>query len=113
MTAQQQAASFVDKFNDVILFPLIALLSALALLLFLYGCAEYIKNAANDEGREEGVRHITWGIIGLIVMTSAWAILRVATGTLGLSDELECVNNPTKSGCTTKLQIDPAALEIK
>lgn len=106
MSPQQQAASFVDRFNEAIIFPLIALLSAVAFLFFLIGCAEYIRNASNGNEREKGVQHITWGIIGLVVMVSAWAILRVATGTFGLSDELECANDINGSGCDKAFEIN-------
>jgi uncharacterized membrane protein YjfL (UPF0719 family) len=102
--AVAEASSFVDKFNDIILFPLIALMAAVAFFVFLLGCAEYIMNASNDAGREKGVQHITWGIIGLVVMVSAWAILRIAVGTFGLSQELDCANNPTASGCDSVFQ---------
>ena len=107
MTPEQQAASFVNRFNDAILFPLIALLSAVAFFVFLLCCAEYIMNSSNGGEREKGVKHITWGIIGLVVMMSAWAILRLATGTFGLSDELECANNINGSGCSNAFQINP------
>lgn len=97
--AVKEASSFVDKVNEVILFPLIALLLGVAFLVFLYGCAEYIFKSGNESARADGVKHITWGIVGLVVMVTAWAILSLATGTFGLSDELECANDPTKSGC--------------
>ncbi len=103
--AVQEASSFVDKLNEVILFPLIALLLGVAFFVFLYGCAEYIFKSGNESAREEGIKHITWGIIGLVVMTTAWAILSLATGTFGLSDELECANDPTKAGCTDAFKI--------
>jgi hypothetical protein len=109
MTPQQkavdQASSFVDKINEVILFPLIALLLGVAFLVFLYGCAEYIIKSGNESARAEGIRHITWGIIGLIIMTSAWAILSLATGTFGLNDELDCANDPSSAGCTDAFSI--------
>ena len=108
MSPQQQAvaetAKFVEKVNEVIIFPLIALLIAVAFLVFLFGCAEYIMNAANDKGREQGVKHITYGIIGLVVMLSAWAILRIAAATFGLGDELDCTANSNQSGCEVKFQ---------
>lgn len=103
--AVSEANSFVDKFNDVILFPLIALLAAVAFFVFLIGCAEYVINAGNSAGREKGIRHITWGIIGLVVMVSAWALLRIAAGTIGLEQELNCANDPNASGCGTVFQI--------
>ena len=97
--AAAEAASFVAKFNDIILYPLIALLSAVAFLVFLWGCAQYFINATNDQARQQGVKHITFGIIGLVVMLSAFAILRIATGTFGLGDQLECANDPSGTNC--------------
>jgi len=94
-----EAASFVDTFNQVILFPLIALLSAVAFLVFIVGCAQYFINATNDQARQQGLKHITFGIIGLVVMLSAFAILSIAANTFGLSDELECADNPSAGGC--------------
>jgi hypothetical protein len=97
--AAAEAASFVVKFNAIILYPLIALLSAVAFLVFLWGCAQYFINATNDQARQQGVKHITFGIIGLVVMLSAFAILSIATSTFGLDDQLKCANNPSLSGC--------------
>lgn len=84
-----EAMSFVETLNRVILIPLIALLLAVAFLVFLFGCAQYIMGANNPSAREQGVKHITYGIIGLVVMLSAWAILSLAAGTFGLQGDLE------------------------
>ncbi len=104
MSPQQKAAneavSFVAKLNEVIIFPFITLLSAVAFLIFLWGCAQYILNGGNEKSREQGVKHITWGIIGLVVMVTAWAILSLAAGTFGLSSELDCAKDPSGSGCS-------------
>lgn len=105
--AINEAVKFVTILNDVLLFPLIALLLAVAFLVFLWGCAQYLLNASNDKGREEGIRHITWGIIGLVVMVSAWGIMQVATATFGLDDDLDCANNPNNSGCIQKFSVPP------
>jgi len=87
--ATAQAASFVAIFNRVILFPTIALLSAIALLVFIFGCFQYIAMANNEQARTQGVKHITWGIVGLVVMLSAYSILTIVTATFGLDDELD------------------------
>jgi Type IV secretion system pilin len=84
-TPQAEAASLVQKINEVILFPLIALLSAIAILVFVYGCAIYIMNASNETARATGKKHIMFGIIGLLVMVAAYSILSLAAGTFGLS----------------------------
>ena len=86
--AQAVAQGFLAKINEAILFPLITLMMAIALLVFLYGAFEYVKNASNDGSREEGRRHLLYGTIGMLVMLSALALLTIAAGTFGLEGEL-------------------------
>jgi len=101
--AAQEAAAFVEIVNRVIIFPIIALLSSIAFFIFLWGCAQYIMNANNDQGRQQGVKHITYGIIGLIVMISAFAILTIIATTFELDDELTCAADP--AGCSSAFTI--------
>ena len=98
-TVIAEATSFVDKLNQIIIFPTIALLTAVAFLIFVWGCFEYFINASNEEGRKKGVQNITYGIIGLVVMVSAFSILSIFTGTFGLGGELRCADDPTSGGC--------------
>ncbi len=98
-TAASKAAEFVAKLNEVILFPLITLLSGVALLVFIIGCTQYLMNANNSSGREQGVKHITYSIIGLVIMMSAWAILSLAAGTFGLNKQLDCASK--SGGCSS------------
>lgn len=91
-TGAAEAAAFVDKLNEHILFPLIALLSGIAFLVFIYGSIIYVFNGTSDSAREEGKKHMTYGIIGLVVMVSAWGLLSIAANTFGLGDELECAD---------------------
>ncbi len=100
--AVSQAGNFVEVLNDVILFPLIGLMSAVAFLIFLWGCAQYIMNGDNPSARGDGVQHITWGIIGLVVMMSAWAILSIAAATFGLDDNLDRAKNGQTEGSGTQ-----------
>lgn len=83
--AEDVARGFLQKFNDAILYPLITLMLAVALVVFLFGCFQFIVNAGNDTARTEGRKNIMWGVIGMVVMVSAYAILSVATGTFGLN----------------------------
>lgn len=111
MTPQQQAAieagNFVTRLNNAVLFPLIALLSGIAFLYFLWGAAQYIINADNESARAEGKKHITFGLVGLVVMFSAFAILSLAVNTFGLGKTLNCADNPTQSGCDTVFKLSP------
>ena len=81
------AHSFVAQINDIILFPLITLLTAIALLVFLWGGFQYVYNSGSEQGREQGRKHILWGIIGLLIMLSAYAILSIAANTFGIDTD--------------------------
>lgn len=85
MPGETAARAFVQTLNEVILLPLIALLMGVAFLVFLWGCFEYIRGASNPTAREAGVKHITYGVIGLVIMISAYTILQLAAGTFGLT----------------------------
>jgi len=79
------AQSLLAKIETFILFPLMTLMIAVALLVFLYGMYEYVLNADDESGRSTGKTHMLYGIIGLLVMVSAYAILKIAAATFGVS----------------------------
>lgn len=108
-----EAADFVAKLNDIIFFPLIYLLMAVAFFVFLWGTAQYVINANNDSAREQGKKHIMYGLFGLLVMVSAWSLLSIVAGTFGLADEVDCAKDPTESGCEDVFKVDTARLKIE
>jgi hypothetical protein len=63
--------------------PLIYLLFVVASLYFLYGVYDFIRNAESPGERKTGGSHILWGTIGLAIMFSAWAIIRIILSTIG------------------------------
>jgi hypothetical protein len=79
------ARSIVARIEEAILFPLLSFMLALAVLYFLWGAYEFVANADNDSARDTGKTHMLYGIIGMVVMVSALAILRIAAGTFGLT----------------------------
>ncbi|MFW6210180.1 MAG: hypothetical protein ACOC4E_01675 [Patescibacteria group bacterium] len=101
----REAMNFVATVNEVILYPLIALLVGVAFLIFVWGVVEYVVSADNEQGRQQGVKHITWGIIGLVIMISAFAILSLAAATFGLNDQLRCADNPDDGGCAGVFEV--------
>ena len=106
--AQTKATELVETLNTVLFFPAIYLLMSVAFLVFVWGLVEYVFNAASDQGREKGKKNMLFGLIGLAIMVSAWGILSLAAGTFGLSDELDCAQDPSASGCSTIFTIpDP------
>lgn len=101
MPGEIAARGFVDKLNDVILFPIIFLLSSVALLIFMWGAFKYIANANNEQARAEGKRSMFYGIIGLLVMVSAYALLSIAAGTFGLRATLDGCADIGDAPCIT------------
>lgn len=100
-----QAYEFVARFNEVILYPVILLLTGIAFLVFLYGCLVYITHAENSSAREQGRNHIIYSLIGMFVMLVAYAILTIAANTFGLQNRLDCANNPNSAGCDEVMRL--------
>lgn len=78
------AQGLLAKIKTTILYPLMTLMVAVALLVFLYGAYEFVKDSGSEDGRETGKRHMLYGIIGLLVMLSAFTILQIAARTFGV-----------------------------
>lgn len=78
------AEAFLTRIEIVFLFPLMALMTGFAIAVFLWGVFEYVAGADSDEKRTKGRSHILYGVIGLLVMFSAYTILRIATSTFGI-----------------------------
>ncbi len=75
------AQRFVALINNNIIFPIIALLLAVATLVFFWGAFQYLWKANEPAAREVGAQHMLWGIIGIAVMLSAYALLQVVLNT--------------------------------
>ncbi len=74
---------FVGKLNRYLFNPVIILLFAAALVYFLYGVFEFLTNSTSAEGREKGQSHILWGLVGMMIMFGAFAILNLIGNTIG------------------------------
>src|SRR5258708_37059191 len=57
-----------------VLNPLIEIFFALALIYFIWGVVVYVRNADNEKERAAGVQHIVWGLVGMLVLMSTFAI---------------------------------------
>lgn len=75
------ASSLVAQINNLIVFPLISLLLAVAVLVFVWGGFQYLFNADDPAARKQGQRHILFGLIGIVVMIAAYTILSIALRT--------------------------------
>ncbi len=70
-TLKELIESAIDLIN-----PLLALLTGLAVLAFVWGIVKYIASAGDAKAKEGGKDIIIYGIIGLFVLFSFWGIVR-------------------------------------
>jgi uncharacterized membrane protein YidH (DUF202 family) len=81
--AEASVGTLMKSVNRVILNPLILFLFALALAYFLYGVMQFIINPGNEEIRKTGKSHMLWGVVGMVIMVSAFGIMQLILNTLG------------------------------
>ncbi len=75
----------MEKIVDGIINPIILLLFATGTFLFVWGLVVFLWKMDNPEGKQTGVRHMIWGILGVFIMASVLGIVKILKSTLGLS----------------------------
>ena len=68
-------SNFISRLQTAILDPIITLLALAAFVVFVWGVVEFIAGAGDVEKRKTGQRHIMWGLIGLVIIFGAQAIV--------------------------------------
>ncbi|MEA3398999.1 MAG: hypothetical protein U9R00_00595 [Patescibacteria group bacterium] len=81
--AEASISSLMNSIDRVIINPLIILIFALAMVLFMYGIAKYLFSPGSEEKRNESKRNITWGLLGMFIMISVFLIMRLILNSLG------------------------------
>ena len=76
---------FLTKVTTQIINPIILLLSAGALVVFLWGAFEFVLHAGDAAKRKTGREAIFWGLIGLVIIFGAYGIINIALGTFNLT----------------------------
>ncbi len=74
----------LEKAVSAIVNPIIQVLFAVALVIFVYGIFDYIRGADKPEVRRVGQEHMLWGIVGLLIMISVFTIIEILLNTLGV-----------------------------
>ena len=67
---------------------IVPFLFMLATVGFLYGIIKFYLNPDNTEEKKKGKSFITGGLIALFVMTAMWGIVKVATTTFNVKNEM-------------------------
>ena len=65
-----------------ILNPLLALILAASVVVFIYGVFEYLQKLRKGENASDGQEHMKWGLIGLFVASCAMAIMTIIVNTV-------------------------------
>lgn len=76
-------AGLVDKVVDVLATSVVRLIFALAFVYFMWGVVQYTLYP-DGESKDKGRQMMIWGIIGLTVMFSVYALVRLLGNTLSL-----------------------------
>lgn len=75
--------SLLVRVNQYIINPVLGFLVVLAVAYFLFGVVEYFLYTDNSTKREQGAKHILWGLIGLLIMVGFYGIIQILAGTIG------------------------------
>lgn len=73
---ESKITALAAKLASAIIYPLIALIVAVGLVVFIYGIIEYLAGLSGvGDGKEKGRKHMLLGLLGMFVMVAAYAIL--------------------------------------
>lgn len=72
----------IGKISENILNPLVLLFAGIAMVYFLWGVFEFIRDYDNADARSKGTQHMLWGIIGMFIMFSVFGIMNLIASTI-------------------------------
>jgi hypothetical protein len=64
--------------------PLMLLLATGAFVLFLWGVFQFIAHAGDESKRSEGKQAILWGLVGLVIIFSAYGLMNTVLNLFSL-----------------------------
>ena len=73
----------VDPIIANIVNPIVELMFAIGLIVFVFGVIEMIINGDDAAARTKGRNHMLGGVIGMFIMMSAWGIIYLVASTVG------------------------------
>jgi hypothetical protein len=69
--------------------PLIIFGFVVALIYFIWGIIDFLRNRDNNaEASNDGKQHMLWGTFGMVIMVSAFAIMRLLANVVGAGSEI-------------------------
>ena len=79
--ATPQLDKFIGNVDRLIVNPLITLMFAVAVVIFLYGMLEFLLESQSGEKKTSGKSHMLWGIVGITIMLAVWTLLGIVLRT--------------------------------
>jgi predicted cobalt transporter CbtA len=78
------ASSLANLVSTYVVNPIIAIIFAAGLLVFIFGVVQFMYGLSTKAGaKEEGKKHMLWGLAGMFVMVAALAIFRMIVNFVG------------------------------
>ena len=84
----QPIRDFIGRLGLLIINPVIYFMFAVALLVFMWGVFQYIKDWESADAKKNGQQHMMWGIIGFVIMLAVYTIIRIVGNTVGYDGDL-------------------------
>lgn len=72
----------IENVKTLLLNPIIYLLIACAVVVFLWGWIEYLYKGKLGDNRDQAIQNMTWGVVGLAIMLSVYGIMTVIVNTI-------------------------------
>ena len=76
------STQLLNRVSEHIINPLIFVLFAAAFAVFIWGLVQFVGNLDNEESRSQGVKHIIWGIVGMVIMVSVNGVIAIIANTV-------------------------------
>jgi len=78
MTNTITIIDLVNKLLQAVVNPIIGLLFAIATAVFIWGIVQYVIGSQGEQSKlASGKKVITYGLIGMFIMASAWGIVNL------------------------------------
>jgi hypothetical protein len=78
------AKTLIESIGSIVSTRLIPLMILLALVYIAYAVFEYIAEGAESQAKEEKKQKIFWGVIGLFIIVSIWALVAIVANSFGI-----------------------------
>ena len=76
------ATVLLNKISEFVINPIIYTLFAAAFVVFIFGLVQFATHLDNEEARSTGIRHMVWGIVGMVIMVGVNSILGIIDKTI-------------------------------